>query len=343
MEKPWILGFCLALLLPRALEAEEVVVDGIAAQVGSDIVLVSEVMGLAGPVEERMREAGAEEVEIVKLRAEILDRLIERKLVQQVVRRAELEATNAEVDAAIAGIAQENGITVEEVVTSVEAQGLSFSQYKERIRGEIEQMKVINGMVRSRVRVDEGEVRALYDQKYGEQPEGGEEVRLRHILLTFPEGAKAADRRSVCGRVSGALARIRAGESFETVAGELSEVNPELGGEVGWLHLGSVAAWMSPVKEMNRPGQVSEVIETPFGCNILQMVERREWEPIRYDEAKDALWSQLYEQRTGDEYVEFIEKLRAQTYIERKGLFADAARLTPSRTVSEQEGVPLVQ
>ena len=34
-------------------------VEGIAAQVGNQIVLISEVMALAGPVEERMRQSGA--------------------------------------------------------------------------------------------------------------------------------------------------------------------------------------------------------------------------------------------------------------------------------------------
>jgi hypothetical protein len=41
--------------------AAERLVEGIAAQVGGEIILVSEVMEMAGPVEERMRAAGAPE------------------------------------------------------------------------------------------------------------------------------------------------------------------------------------------------------------------------------------------------------------------------------------------
>ena len=57
--------------------AAELLVDGIAAQVGSDIVLVSEVLEMVAPTEVRMREAGAPDVEIAKLRADGLESIIE--------------------------------------------------------------------------------------------------------------------------------------------------------------------------------------------------------------------------------------------------------------------------
>jgi hypothetical protein len=53
------------------------VVDGIAAQVGSDTVLVSEVRDPRRPVEEKMRAAGAAESDLAALRADALERLID--------------------------------------------------------------------------------------------------------------------------------------------------------------------------------------------------------------------------------------------------------------------------
>ena len=69
---------------------------------------------------------GASEREIATLRAEVLERMIERALIRQVVRRAELDATEAEIDNAIQSIAQENGLSVEQLKRSVEDQGLPF-------------------------------------------------------------------------------------------------------------------------------------------------------------------------------------------------------------------------
>ena len=54
-------------------------------------------------------------VEIAKLRAEGLEKMIEWRLIEQVVRDAELYATDEEVDETIEAIASENGITVEQL------------------------------------------------------------------------------------------------------------------------------------------------------------------------------------------------------------------------------------
>jgi len=303
------------------------VVDGIAAQVGSEIVLVSEVTQVAAPAEAELRKKGAGENELSMLRAEILERLIDRALIRQVVRRAELAASDAEVDEAVAAIASENGLSLERLRESVESQGLPFQVYRERIRGEIEQSKVVNGMVASRVRVEEKEVRDLYEKEFANQPSGGEEVHVRHLLVAFgPE--KPAERRLACNQVELARSRIRGGEPFESVASEVSEVNPQVGGDIGWIHASSLAGWMTDALQSLAPGETSGVLETDFGCNLLQLVDRRPYEPIDYERAREPLRRQLFNQRMAKEYDEFMETLRKQTYIERKGVFADAARLS---------------
>jgi peptidyl-prolyl cis-trans isomerase SurA len=317
----------LGLLLPLALGvgpagAEEGVVDGIAAQVGGEIVLVSEVRNLVGPMEAKLREAGAPEDEIAAQRSDALERLIERALVRQIVKRAELEATDVEVDTAIATIASENNISEAQLVATVEGEGLPYDVYRERIRGEIEQSKVLNGMVASKVHVDEAEVRAAFHEAYQNQPRGGDEVRLRHLLVPFTrDGAEA--RRAACASAERARARLAAGESFELVASQVSERAPG-SGDLGWIHEGGVASWMVGKIAGAGPGSVTEVIETDFGCNVLQIVDRRPFQPKGYEEVREQIHQRLFAERMQAEYLKFMDKLREQTYIERKGIFAQA-------------------
>jgi len=319
--------FTVALALGAAgeVQGEEQLVDGIAAQVGPDVVLVSEVNELANSVEARARAAGANDEDLGKIKAELLERLIERRLIEQMVKRAELQATDAEVDSTIKVIAKENGLTEEQLRQSVEAGGLSFDAYREKIRSEIQRTKVLNVMVRSRVKVDEREVRKLYDGRYAKQPEGGQEVHLRHILVTFG-GESRRDEATACGQVRDALSHIRSGDSFEQVARRVSELNPEHGGDVGWVPVATLAAWMSGVVQKLEPGQTSDVIRMPFGCNLLQVVERREFKKKSYEEVKADLQAALFEQKTEEEYVKFVNRLRSQTYIEKKDAFAIAPK-----------------
>jgi peptidyl-prolyl cis-trans isomerase SurA len=306
-------------------------VDGIAAQVGSDIVLASEVYRFSKPVEKKMRDAGAPEDEIAKLRADLLERMIERRLIEQAVRRVEIDASDNEIDTAIASIAEENGLTSDQLRQTVEAKGMTYDAYREQIRGEIQRQKLVSGAVQSQVRVEDDEIRALYAKRFADQPKGGEEVHLRHILVPFGVDTGVAEHEA-CGKAEAARRRVLAGEDFAEVAGDVSAVNAEFGGDVGWVHLSNLAAWMAvPVSGM-KAGDVSEVIRMPFGCNVLFLAQRRAFQPMTYEKARSALYDELFQQKMADQYQTFVDTLRERTYIERKGMFADSVpALTDSR------------
>jgi peptidyl-prolyl cis-trans isomerase SurA len=313
----------------RAPESAQLV-DGIAAQVGSDIVLVSDVRNLVGPMEARFKGAGASGAELAAVRADGLERLIERALIRQVVRQSELEATEIEVDAAIAAIAEENDLSMEQLIATVEAEGLPYEVYRERIRGEIEQSKVLQGMVASRVRLEETDVQAAYDERFENQPAGGIEVHLRHVVVPY-ESDDLTERSGVCLIAEKARARLARGDAFGEVLLDLPPLSAQGSRDLGWIHQALLASWMAPPVVRLEPGGVTEVISTDFGCNVIELVDRREFEPKTYDEVRNQLYDLLFAQKMQEEYLEFMEKLRKRTYIERKGIFADAARLGESQ------------
>jgi peptidyl-prolyl cis-trans isomerase SurA len=306
---------------------DELLVDGIAAQVGSEIVLISEVQELARPVEGRMRAAGAPEAEIRNMHADALERLIEAKLIESVVTRLELEATETEIDAAIAGIAEDNGLTVAELQRSVESHGLTIAEYRRKLKSEIERSKVLNSMVRARVRVEPAEVRAEYEQRFGkQQARSGEEVHLRHILVAAG-GPSSRDLRTACAIAADVERKVRSGEfEFGEMARRVTDMNPEAEGELGWLHVDDLAPWMADAVRSLQPGQLSGVIETSFGCNLLELVERRSFQPVSYAEAEPALVAELTRRKMDKEYLAWLDTLRKQTFVTRKGIYAEGGR-----------------
>lgn len=317
-----------ALLLSAPAGAAELV-DGIAAQVGSEVVLVSEVDEMVKPIESRARAQGATDADIEALRSEALDRLIERHTISQAAKRAELDASDGEIDDAIASIAEENGITVEQVKKNVAQGGLSWDAYRAKIRGEIVNAKVVNGMVRSKVRVSDEEVRRVYDEKYAKvMGSGSEEVHLRHIVVTFGKERKRTEAEA-CGQVKDAAAKIKSGASFEEIAAKISEANPERGGDAGWVPVQAMPGWMVDATRGLEGGEVSDVVRMPFGCNLFQVAERRKLEKKSYEQVKEQLRNMLVEERSEGEYRKFMEKLRSQTYIEKRGSFA-SVKVSPS-------------
>lgn len=303
--------------------AAEELAEAVAAQVGTEIVLDSEVRELAEPLEERMRQSGAPQSEIERVRSQALQRLIETKLLSSVVDRLELGATREEVEEAIEGIAAENGISLDQLYASIASHGLSVDEYRAKIRGEIERSKVVNAMVRSRVEISKDEVRALYDDQFSDQRSGGEEIHVRHLVVLTEGGPVPRTPALACEAVAEARRRILSGElDFASVAQRLSDANAERGGDLGWIHREDLASWMAQRVDQMKPGDVSPVIEMPFGCNLLELVDRREFQPVSFEQAAPQIRAMLFQRKTESEYVKWLDVLRKQTYIELKGRYA---------------------
>ena len=312
---------------PSKPDASEVLVEGIAAQVGTGVVLVSEVRRLSAPIETRMRKAGAPQAEIHEMRAIALDRLIEERLLDNIVSRFQLSATDAEVSDAIVAKAQENGLTVEQLRQSIASHGLTFEEYRTQIKNLIERQRVLGSIVRSNVSVEDVEIEASYQQQYGNQRDSGSEVHLRHLLIAV-SAEKMRDRSTACRMANDVRANIVAGEiTFAEAAQRYSDTNPERGGDLGWVHAEELAGWMAPALENLDSLQVSEVIAMPFGCNLLMVVERREVSLVTLEQARPAIEQALFARKMEQEYQNWIEKMRGQVYVERKGTYAEATRL----------------
>ena len=102
---------------------------------------------------------------------------------------------------------------------------------------------------------------------------------------------------AACADAKLARDRVVGGEPFEKVAAQVSEAAPRDGGDIGWLPLKSVAPWMSQALANLSDSGVSEVLVLPFGCAVLQLVERRVLEPVSYADAKEALSREIWERK----------------------------------------------
>ncbi|NQZ96292.1 MAG: SurA N-terminal domain-containing protein [Myxococcales bacterium] len=325
----WVLALVASLLvvpLGPDLRAAEELVDGIAAQVGSNTVLISEVLQMTAPLEANVREQGGKDQDIARLRLEGLERMIEWRLIEQLVRQAELYAEDAEVDRAIDAIAQDNEISRDELEASVASAGISPADYRDQIKREIERSKVMGLMVSSKVKVDQADVAALYAERFSGQPVDGDRIHLRQLFVMFGEKA-GMTRDEACGYVEEARQRVLAGEPFENVARQHNAIVPQRGGDIGWVHTSSIAGWMKGIVAKLEPGGLSEVTELPVGCNLLQLVDRRAHEFITLEMASPELSAELFAIREGELYREWLNELRETTFIERREHFSKAARI----------------
>ncbi|MBI4409152.1 MAG: peptidylprolyl isomerase [Gemmatimonadetes bacterium] len=132
--------------------------------------------------------------------------------------------------------------------------------------------KLRDKVIKADTLLDDAELRALYEaQKPGLQ------VRARHILLRLPADATPAQRDSLTALSKELRSRAAAGADFAKLASEYSQDpgSAQQGGDLGFFARGQMVAPFEEAAFALEPGQVSEVVESPFGLHIIKVEERK--------------------------------------------------------------------
>jgi peptidyl-prolyl cis-trans isomerase C len=136
--------------------------------------------------------------------------------------------------------------------------------------------------LQAKSRVSDEEIQEFYDKHRSEF----DEVRARHILFSTrpPQNphagdaaAKTPDPQAVRQQAEEVVKRVKAGEDFATLAKEYSEDpgSREQGGDLGFFRRGQMTSKFEAVAFALQPGQISDLVETPFGLHIIKVEERR--------------------------------------------------------------------
>lgn len=143
------------------------------------------------------------------------------------------------------------------------------------VRQQIEQEMIIqlrDSVIQVDTAISDSELRGLFETG---SPDA--EVRARHILLGFPEAATAAQRDSVRQALAALRARAMAGEAFGALAARYSQDpgTARLDGDLGFFGRGDMVLPFEEAAFALEPGEVSDVVETPYGLHLIKVEERR--------------------------------------------------------------------
>ncbi len=112
------------------------------------------------------------------------------------------------------------------------------------------------------------------------------ELVVRHLVVLAERGLPRSVRTEARARAQAAVERVRSGEDFAAVAGEVSE-EPGAAERGGLLTPGREGTWVEEfwaAADALEPGQVSGIVETQFGFHVLRLEERR---VVPFSEARD--------------------------------------------------------
>lgn len=118
-----------------------------------------------------------------------------------------------------------------------------------------------------------------------------DQVHARHILIPIKSAEApsedALEKPQARAKAEEVLKKVRAGEDFATLAKQYSADpgSKENGGDLGWFGRGKMVPEFEKAALGLQPGQVSDIVESPFGFHIIKVDERRSGDPQEAAEA----------------------------------------------------------
>ncbi len=255
-------------------------VDGIAAVVGDEIILESEIDEELYIYQLRTGTGSMSESEALSVRSEIVRQMVDETLLVAMARRdtvmlpsGELEA---ELERRVEEVKRRHG-TDAAFSAALAEQGLTLDELKVMYRDDIERRLlaeiVVRREVHSRIDVTWGEVENYYEEHTDEVGRVPESYEVAGIL-SVPQVSEAA-KRGATERMMEVRAKLDAGESFEDLAREYSDdVTAASGGDLGFIARGIMVPEFEDAVFALDPGEVSGVVPTRFGFHIIQAVEK---------------------------------------------------------------------
>jgi peptidyl-prolyl cis-trans isomerase SurA len=239
-------------------------------------------------------------------RRKALELLVTDALIRSESSRLGLSASDAEVDAYINQIKQQNQLDDDALSLALKQQGLTLDGYRGQIKKEILKNQLVGRQIRQRVNIPPEEVQRYYEEHQDEfaQPAA---IKVRHIFFAAPASEEDAER--VTEKLNEAKKRLADGDDFEDVAKDLSD-GPEAseGGLLGLMRKGQMQDEIEEVAFSLKSGEVSAPVRSAAGIHILKVDERESESQVPIEDVREQIKERLYAEAIESRFQQWIEK-----------------------------------
>ena len=249
---------------------------------------------------------------LTQLRKEAMDEMIEQELVRQAAEAKGIEVTGAEIDAALGEISEPFD-KPDEFNRRIQSEGFTPDSYRQHVERMLAAKKYLDDIRMSAATVSDEELETYYrdNELRLTLPE---QVRVRHILLTWKPLGKQDDRAAIREQMVPILEKARAGEDFAALARDYSDDSATAGngGDTGLFQRGQMVPAFEAVAFALQPGEISDPVETPFGVHILRLEEHKEARLLPLEEIREQLRDHIREEKMEAAVEQETERLRQE-------------------------------
>jgi len=247
---------------------------------------------------------------IAAVRAKALQGLVDEELQYQDGMRIGIRATVIEIEAAVAQ-ARKRFPDQQAFDRRLQASGATMADLRREIQRSIVVGKTVQHVVTANCEVGTDDARGYFDS-HPERFVLPEQLHVFAITIGVDPSARPAAWADARTRLESVRRRLQDGASFDELARAYStDASRASGGDMGFVHRGSLNDEFEQALRSVKPGQVSEIVKTLYGFHLVRLAEVRPPRKKTFAEAGVELRRNLTTERCDGMQRAWIARLRA--------------------------------
>jgi len=256
--------------------ARATIVERVVAVIGERALLWTDLMHRATPsrIQIRMqtRDPNMISVQEQEMYKEVLDRMIDDRLEEQQADKAHISVSSDEIDRAIDNIinqaqaTQGRAVTKQDVLSEIHRRGMTEQEFRDELRRQILEGKLLELRVRPRVRVTEQDARSTY-QRFAQDTREQQSVEVRIIALRVQRQAEPREFKARMALAEEIVRRARSGTDFCALVQQYSDdiTTRATCGSRGPQAFSTLLPEIQDAVQAGKAGEVSDPVGVHFG------------------------------------------------------------------------------
>lgn len=312
----FLLTTVVTLTVHSAIAVEIKANDNIVAIVNDDVITMQELNVMVKQL--RMQIPKGKQIDTNTLQQQALTHLINKDLLIQAAKRANIQISKEDVNEAIQNFAAQRHMSVKELIHKIAKEGISESQLRQTMIENLMVQRLEQSEVMAKSQVTDAEIdsaiaRAQQEGRQLPPPLTAYSYHVQHILIKNDNAVS----RKLINQIAH---QARSGASFEQLARQYSQDgSAENGGELGWLVDGETVPQFEATFKALQPGQISQPVRTQFGWHVIRL------EDVKSDDSpqqriRNGMRAVLVQEKREIFHQNLLKQLQNQSYIDIKSL-----------------------
>jgi len=283
------------------------VIDRIVAIVDDDIVTLVQLSKETSPYIKNIESSGypdEKKKEMVQaINKKILTALIDQSLTRQEAKKYQINVSDTEINTAVENVKKAKSLSQEDLEKALGQERITLKEYRENIKKQILQSKLINYSVKSKVIITESDIKKRYESN-AEKYSGKKKYHLRNILMANEDKMKEIKK------------KLGKNKGFALLAREYSIAsNASDGGDLGTFDIHNFSESIKDsISKLNKGG-FTDVISTAQGFQIFY-IEDIVLEGVKtLQQAYDEIHEILYREQVDKKFKTWLESLKKKAHI----------------------------